>query len=157
MINDIQKAKSLFTAMVKMESAMALYYRECSKTYAEEYEFFNDIEKQELVHQHDLLFIFEEIERNPEAFTWNMYFDESVVNAEADKMIDKAKFIHKGMLGIEDALRFALTQENTVMEKHYTEIVTCEDTLINDMMKKIADETELHFNSIEEKLKEKTK
>ena len=151
---DIAKAEEIFEAMIKMESAMALYYRECCTTFIDHYDFFNEIEKQELQHEHDLIYIIEQIKQTPEHFTWNLYLDKGIINEQSKAMFKKAQEIKIGSITIENALKFALTRENTIMEKQYADIVISEDTLIMDMLKKIASETEVHYNQINNKLEE---
>ena len=69
MINDIETAEKLFSAMEKMESAMALYYRECTQAFADEYDFFHDIELQEFAHEKNIMFILNEIKDKLEEFS----------------------------------------------------------------------------------------
>lgn len=133
---------------------MALYYRECSKVFAGEYDFFHDIELQELAHQKNLIFILDRIKQNPEEFSWKMPFEESIVEDGARRMKKAAEEIKNDRFTLKDALNVAMTEERTVMEKNYSDIVETKNEKVSKLLKLIAEETELHYEGIEEKLRE---
>ena len=83
-----------------------------------------------------------------------MPFDESTVDEAAERMINAADKIKNNKFTLKDALNFAMTEEKTVMEKNYSDIVETKNEKVNKLLKLIADETEIHYGEIEEKMRE---
>jgi rubrerythrin len=154
--NDIKSIMELLSILAKTESAIADFYDACGQMWPEEREFWESLVRDERGHADVMQRMANIIYQKQDVFRVGRKINSIAVKTFNRSIEENRERCLNGNLPRERMLFIARDIERSLIEEKFHEIVTTDDLEYRSLSKTIVDETAIHKNLIDKKIKEHT-
>lgn len=142
----IQDVLLVMNDMVSLEVALAELYEACSARFPEDRNFWLAIRNQEQLHAQSIGKLAELVSSHPREFTFGRPFNPGVIKTILASVRSYTEQVQKGQLQRQRALFIARDLENSVLEAHYSDVVSTSNVEFGKAIEAITKDTLAHKN-----------
>jgi hypothetical protein len=153
---NLEELLELLKIMAQFEISISILYKLCSGKWREDADFWLSINKDEIKHSENVKKMADILKKrigSGAIFKYNRPFTINSVQNAINNVMQTIERVKKEELSPQKILSIAWDIENSALERKYSEIVKTDDIEYQTLSATIDEETQMHRNKIEAKLK----